>query len=332
MGGDEDRPERVTDARAAAPPPRDVDVVGHVEHPGARGAGRRTRVRRARSAASPGPAAAAPRPTRRAGRGSPARRRTRRAWRTGRTRRTRRATGSSGRVASVPPAQPVATTRQAADHERAGADAHPVGGTRRERRHRSPTPEAPSATRSAAPRAPTAGSRPRSPAAVDAGEGGHPALDQPRRPGVDARGPDAAVGRQVDGVGDDVHRAVARVAVGVDHRERAGLQGHVERTEDGVGAVRARRQQRHLDRALRHVGVGELAVGDVGEHRLAVDLDVGGRDGRGVGEQDAGLAGTDRPGRVRRRSGRPGRPRRPPAGAARRRWCRRRRRRGSTPP
>ena len=98
-------------------------------------------------------------------------------------------------------------------------------------------------------------------------------------------------------MGDDVHRAVARVAVGVDHREGAGLQGDVERAEDGVGAGRARRQQRHPDRALRHVGVGELAVGDVGEHRLAVDLDVGGSDGRRVGEQDAGLAGTDRSGR-----------------------------------
>ena len=85
-------------------------------------------------------------------------------------------------------------------------------------------------------------------------------------------------------------------ADGVHHRHRAGRQRHVEGTQQRTRSLPCRKK---LDDVVtgRHVGRGELAVGDVAEHDHAVYPDVGRRHGGRVGHQDPGLAGTDRFGR-----------------------------------
>ena len=132
------------------------------------------------------------------------------------------------------------------------------------------------------------------------------------------RGCDGAVGAHRQGVADGIHGAVARISDGVDHRHRARLQGHRQRPEDRV-ARGPRGQQRDLVRAGGHVGVGVLAVGDVGEDDLAVDADIRRSDRRGVGQEHPSLLRPDRRHAACDRCSPPGpRPRRPAGGARRR--------------
>ena len=97
--------------------------------------------------------------------------------------------------------------------------------------------------------------------------------DQAGRPGLHVVGWYCPVRPQRQLVDDDIHRVVVGVADRVDGGEHAGLGVQVERAQERSPRPTGRQHADAVD-AGRHVGRGELAVRDVSERCLAVDLDV----------------------------------------------------------